>query len=126
MHNNVAEQELQYFIFEQKFAHPRKVQEEKDKWELSKIVQSFCNLTNDEQQKYLNLSHNDSIIEDTSVIEKVKNELAQNLQYFSTDHLTLLFSIYKTNAFSNGLFLQLGIFDKELFYYFNCACTLLL
>ena len=118
MHNNVAEQELQYFIFEQKFAHPRKVQEEKDKWELSKIVQSFCNLTNDEQQKYLNLSHNDSIIEDTSVIDQVKNELAQNLQHFSTDHLTQIFSIYKTNAFSNGLFLQLGILpqniDKEL------------
>ena len=121
MHNNVAEHELQYFIFEQKFAHPiypQKVQEEKDKWELSKIVQSFCNLTNDEQQKYLNLSHNDSIIEDTSVIEQVKNELAQNLQYFSTDQLTQIFSIYKTNAFSNGLFLQLGILpqniDKEL------------
>ena len=114
MHNNVAEQELQYFIFEQKFAHPRKVQEEKDKWELSKIVQSFCNLTNDEQQKYLNLSHNDSIIEDTSVIDQVKNELSQNLQYFSTDHLIQIYSIYKTNAFSSGLFLQLGIFDKEL------------
>ena len=99
--------ELDNFVIEQKFFNCSEVEEEQEKLELKKIYFLFLNLSSEEQQSYLELSSHSSW-QNKALIETVSSELQDQLKSFSCDLFTKVCSIYKTNAFSNGLFLTLG------------------
>ena len=101
--------ELDNFIIEQKYFNSptSEIEFEQEKLELKKIYFLFLNLSSKEQQSYLELCfHNRR--EDKTLIDSTAIELRADLKSFSSELFTKVCSIYKTNAFSNGLFLILG------------------
>ena len=101
--------ELDNFIIEQKYFNSptSEIEFEQETLELKKIYFLFLNLSSKEQQSYLTLCfHNRR--EDKTLIDSTSMELKAHLKSFSSELFTKVCSIYKTNAFSNGLFLILG------------------
>lgn len=114
---SVALQELECFIIQNQYHDDPTLQEEKIlESEIWKVFQLFENLSSSSKSQYLGLSHHPNIY--SEFVRKVANEHSWSHRVnkeFSPELVERVFNIYRTNAFNNGLFLNLAKFNHSCY-----------
>ena len=114
---SVALQELECFIIQNQYHDDPTLQEEKIlESEIWKVFQLFENLSSSYKSHYLELSHHPNIYGEfvRNVAIEYSRSHSVNTE-FSPELVERVFNIYRTNAFNNGLFLNLAKFNHSCY-----------
>ena len=102
---NILKQELDIFQIEQNFENETDQEIEKEKLEIRTICREYLNLQKSDLTEYSDLCYHPFDIGKETVIHMIAKEFEHLM---TVDDIVKVYGIYKTNAFNNGLYPDLG------------------